>query len=152
MTPRPARIAIIAAVGLTLAAPALAQLLPRLSPAQARAALFGIDMRGYSPTEKFYWRECIDPKGETLYETPQEIRRGRMHINSQGQACFAYEDTDYKSESCFHAKKAAKGLLRFESDTGAVFVTTEVRTGIKKCVAENPNISAIDGVESANAG
>jgi hypothetical protein len=126
-----------------IAAPAGAQLAKgagqRLKEADVKNALLGVDLQGFSPTYQMSWRECIDPAGETLYETPDEVLKGRLFINPEGLACFAYEDTDYSRASCFSVYRQGKGI-RFESDvktvTGepdSIFVTTKLVTGVKSC-------------------
>ena len=126
-------------VGLFLAAlsgaPALAQLAkggPVMSGAQLKASLFGIEMTGYSPTFGFSWRECIAPGGETLYETPDGLMKGRLTISPKGEACFAYEDDGYASPACYQTRKTDKGF-RFDGEFDSVFVTTKVVTGIQSC-------------------
>ena len=111
--------------------------------AEVKKALFGMDLHGFSPSENFSWRECIQPDGETLYETPSEVVKGRVFVNPEGLACFAYEDTGYSVASCYWTYRQGKGL-RWESDvktlTGepqSVFVTTKVITGIKSCKPES---------------
>ena len=112
-----------------------------MSSQEAKAALFGIDMQGYemaldekgATTGKgMNWRECINPKGETLYETPGRTVHGRLKIIDGAQACFAYEESGFKQWNCFQAMKTATGF-RFTSNFGDVFVTTLVRTGVKSC-------------------
>lgn len=128
---------------MALAPAAVAQLAKPgvMSAAEAKAALFGIDMQGYAaaldahgqPAGKaMNWRECITPKGETLYETPAGIEHGRLKIDARGQACFAYQDTGYKQWNCFSTGKVATGF-RFDGGFGDVFVTTSVQTGVKSC-------------------
>ena len=126
-------------VGLLLAAlsaaPALAQLVkggPVMSGQQLKASLFGIEMTGFSPSYNFSWRECIEPGGETLYETPAGILKGRLTISANGQACFAYEDDGYATPACYQTRKTDKGF-RFDGDFDSVFVTTKVVTGIQSC-------------------
>src|SRR5262245_43274794 len=107
-----------------LAAPAGAQLAKgsgeRLKgEAEVKKALLGVDLQGYSPTENLSWRECIQPDGETLYETPREVVKGRLFINPEGLACFAYEDTNYSVASCFWTYRQGKNL-RWESDTKTI--------------------------------
>jgi hypothetical protein len=131
-----------------MAAPASAQLAkrgPAMSAAEAKTALYGIDMQGYTmavdengrPLGKgMSWRECINPKGETLYETPAGIEHGRLKIDARGRACFAYEGTDYKEWNCFSAVKAPTGF-RFVGNYDDVFVTTSVQTGVKSCKARS---------------
>jgi hypothetical protein len=102
---------------LVLAAPALAQLKSGagqpLTEAEAKAALLGIDMQGYSPTYRMAWRECIEPDGETLYETPAGVVKGRLVISPRGEACFSYEDSGYAAVSCFTTYRTGD-VLRFE--------------------------------------
>lgn len=135
---------LIAILALALiAAPAGAQLAKgsgqRLNEADTKKALLGVDLQGFSPTYQISWRECIDPAGETLYETPDEVLKGRLFVNPEGRACFAYADTDYSVASCYWTYRQGKGL-RFESDvksvTGepqSIFVTTKLVTGVKSC-------------------
>lgn len=137
-------ILIAAALAAPLAAPAGAQLAKgagqKLSVAELKKALLGIDMQGFSPSENMSWRECIQPDGETLYEMPDQVIKGRLDIAPDGRACFSYADTDYSSVGCFWTYRQGKDGLRFEADykltTGepaSVFVTTKVVTGITSC-------------------
>ncbi len=123
-------------VGLALVgAPAIAQLAkggPVMDAGQLRAALFGIEMTGFSPSYGFAWRECIEPGGDTLYETPDGILNGRLTISPRGEACFAYEDDGYKTPACYQTRKTDKGF-RFDGEFDSVFVTTKVVTGIRSC-------------------
>jgi hypothetical protein len=129
-------IAIVAAA--LLASPALAQLVPGLgkplTEAEAKAALLGVDLQGHTPTGGYSWRECIQPNGETLYETPYEILKGRLLITPGGEACFAYEDDGYSTMACFVTHKTANGL-RFQTEGPApiVFLATKIVTGVKSC-------------------
>lgn len=139
-----AAVAVLIAVAVVGAVPAVAQLAkpgPVMSAAEAKASLFGIDMQGYvalvddhgAPTGKgMNWRECITPKGETLYETPAGLEHGRLRIEDNAQACFAYEGTGYTVWNCFQTRRTARGF-RFSGPSGDVFVTTLVRTGVKSC-------------------
>ncbi|MEZ5938317.1 MAG: hypothetical protein R3C52_08860 [Hyphomonadaceae bacterium] len=112
-----------------------------LSAEEARAGLFGVDMHGLSPTFGMEWRECIDPAGNTVYETPGLTQKGKLRVTVGGLACFSYDDDDFTSESCFTVKRTSGGFIfngarGFDSDdTGSVFVTTSVRPGIKRCPA-----------------
>lgn len=128
------RIGMVLAAGL-LAGPALGQA-PRegvvLAGAQLRAALFGIEMKGYSPTFGFSWRECIQPDGQTLYYTPEGVMHGRLTISRGGQACFAYEDDGYRTPACYTTKQTEKGL-RFEGEADSLFITTSIVKGVKTC-------------------
>ena len=133
--------AVIVALVLVLvgSAPALAQLKPDveqwLTQDEARAALLGIDMDGYSPSAGMAWRECIDPQGTTLYETPFGVQNGVLEINEWGEACFAYDDDDYASWQCFRVRLTGTGIV-FENDFGDVFVTTSLVRGVRTCRPE----------------
>lgn len=123
-----------------LASPALAQLKgggtgKTLNEAEAKAALLGIDMQGFSPTYRMQWRECIQPNGETLYETPAGVMKGRLIISPSGEACFSYEDDGYASISCFVTYQKG-ATLHFEG-LDSLFVTTRIVTGVKSCTPRN---------------
>ena len=124
---------------LALAAPAVAQLKPDaarwLTQDEVRAALLGIDMDGYSPTAKMSWRECIDPEGVTLYETPLGVQNGILEVNEFGEACFSYDDDGYSTWSCFRVRAAGNGVV-FDNELGDVFVTTSLMRGVRTCRAE----------------
>ena len=128
--------AALAFAALVLAAPAVAQLKQGfgkpLTEKETEAAILGIDMQGFSPSERFSWRECIQPNGQTLYETPEGVRKGKVLVSPQGEACFSYEDTDYAAVDCFATFKAGEGL-RFEGAGGSLFVTTKVIRNVKTC-------------------
>ena len=131
------RVGLIAGlVGLVLAgAPALAQLAkggPVMNADQLKKSLFGIEMTGFSPSYGFSWRECIEPGGDTLYETPDGLQHGRLTISPKGEACFAYEDDGYKTPACYQTRKTDRGF-RFDGEFDSVFVTTKVVTGIRSC-------------------
>jgi hypothetical protein len=125
-----------------LAGPALAQLAKDyggqpLTRDELKSALFGIAMEGFSPTSNMSWRECVDPKGETFYETPGSAIKGRLVISPEGRACFSYEDDDYSTVGCYVVKRSNKGL-RFEGDyLNSVFITTKVTTGVKSCASQD---------------
>src|SRR5579871_4014312 len=98
-----------------------------MQPKEAKTALFGIDMAGYSPTAGgMTWRECIDPKGNTLYETPAGVEHGKLRIDESGQACFAYEDTKFQQWDCFSTSRTGSNF-RFSHGLD-VFITTSVKT------------------------
>jgi hypothetical protein len=111
-----------------------------LSPDQVKAGLFGIDMEGYSPTYKFRWRECIDPNGRTLYETPNGVQKGILTVTGEGFACFSYEDTGYTEKSCYAVSRNGKGFL-FDGAFGEVYVTTRVVSGVTECKPPDELIS-----------
>jgi hypothetical protein len=120
-----------------LAAPAAAQLAKgsgggKMSQEQAQAALLGVDMQGYSPTYRIEWRECVQPDGKTLYETPDGVKNGRLVIDVHGQACFAYEDDAFQSWGCYRVENASRGFI-FSDEYGSLFITTSVKRGVKSC-------------------
>lgn len=127
------------AMGLLAAPPSAAQLKPEadrwLDQDEALAALLGIDMDGYSPSGNMVWRECIDPQGTTLYETPFGVQNGVLEVNDWGEACFAYDDDEYATWQCFRVKLTGSGLI-FENDFGDVFVTTSLVRGVRTCRPE----------------
>jgi hypothetical protein len=130
------RCAVTVLAAASLAAPAFAQLARGaekvLNESEVRQALLGIDMEGYSPSYGFSWRECIDPKGDTLYETPTGQLKGKLTIESDGYACFSYEDDNFAEPACFRVKRGSKGMT-FNGLFADVFVTTRVITGVKSC-------------------
>jgi hypothetical protein len=111
-----------------------------LTAAEVKTQLLGIDMRGHTPTFGFSWRECITPKGETLYQVDNVVQRGRLRVTETGWACFAYSDTNFASESCFAVRKRGDGLM-FEGEEGSVFVTTRIDRGVKACEPEDERVS-----------
>lgn len=139
MTLRTLAIALAAAA---LALPAAAQLdksksaAVRLKADEVKKALFGTDMRGFSPADGLSWRECVDPKGETLYETDEFVLKGRVNVTPEGYACYAYEDTGYKESYCFRMLKTKDGF-RFEGEFGSTFITQRVVTGVTNCKPNN---------------
>ena len=128
--------AVLILAALALAAPAFAQLKQGfgkpLTEKETEAAILGIDMQGFSPSERFSWRECIQPNGETLYETPAGVLKGKVLVSPLGEACFSYEDTDYAAVNCFTTFKTGDGL-RFEGPGGSLFLTTKVIRNVKTC-------------------
>lgn len=105
---------------------------PPMKAQELKSALFGIRMEGVADGTDFHWRECIDPRGETLYQTPGGDMHGRLTITPEGEACFAYEDDKFASLSCFVMRRAAKGF-HFEGEYGASFTTTKVEGGVRTC-------------------
>ena len=103
-----------------------------MKAAELKTALFGIRMEGVADGTQFRWNECIDPKGQTLYQTADGEMRGRLTITPKGKACFAYEDDNFASNSCFVMRRTAKGF-HFEGEYGANFTTTKVEGGVRTC-------------------
>lgn len=122
----------IAAGGLALAQTSPAKPAPPMKAQELKTALFGIRMEGVADGTSFRWRECIDTKGHTLYETPDGEMRGKLTITVKGEACFAYEDDGFRSQSCFVMRRTPKGF-HFEGDYGANFTTTKVEGGVRTC-------------------
>jgi hypothetical protein len=126
----------LALAAFVLATPAFAQLKQgfgqALTEKETEAAILGIDMQGYSPSERFSWRECIQPNGETLYETPAGVLKGKVLVSPRGEACFSYEDSDYAAVNCFATFRTQDGL-RFEGAGGSLFLTTKVIRNVKTC-------------------
>jgi hypothetical protein len=111
-----------------------------LTGEEARGRLYGVDMSGFSPSFSMSWRECIEPDGETLYETPMGQQKGRMTVSDEGVVCFAYEDTQYRDQSCYTVTIGKNGLV-FHGDLGGVFVATSIVTGVESCTPDNDLIS-----------
>lgn len=128
--------AVAALAATSLASPAFAQLARGaerfLAENEVREALFGIDMEGYSPSYGFNWRECIEPNGDTLYETPNGQQKGKLRVDPGGYACFAYEDDGFGEWTCFQVKRGSKSLT-FHGPFRDVFITTRLITGVKSC-------------------
>jgi hypothetical protein len=132
------RLSVIAGIAcLALAAPAAAQIAKsagqKMKPDEVKAALLGTDMQGYSPSDGAAWRECIQPDGETLYETETMALKGKVLVTPEGYACYAYEDTKFEEQFCFSMIRNGKQGFRFEGEFGSLFVTTRVITGVKSC-------------------
>jgi hypothetical protein len=104
---------------------------PAMKPQELKSSLYGIRMEGVTDDGGFRWRECIDPNGRTVYETPSGQMNGRLTISAKG-ACFAYEDDNYASTNCFVTRRSAKGF-RFEGAFGSTFTTTKVEAGVRTC-------------------
>ncbi len=122
------------ALALLACGPAAAQTpsAPAMKAKELKTALFGIRMEGVADGTDFRWRECIDPKGQTLYQTPGGDMRGRLTITTRGKACFAYEDDNFASLNCFVMRRTARGF-HFEGEYGANFTTTKVEGGVRTC-------------------
>lgn len=145
------------AAGLTLtmfacAAPALAQK-PAQSPApkapaakpgmnsvltaaEATAELRGVDMHGYTMNGAVKWRECIDKRGTTLYEMAGATEHGRIRIEPNGTACYAYDVSQYKSWGCFRVTRNGAGYI-FWGAGGETFHTLGVKHGVETCKPED---------------
>lgn len=126
-------VALTAAMLALAASPALAQAgSAALTTDQLKKELFGVRMEGVDKTAGITWRECIEPDGDTLFETGFGALRGKLTIRPGGQACFAYEDDGFAVPSCFVIRRD-KGGFRFEDGLGALFITTKVVTGVRTC-------------------
>jgi len=131
------RLAAAIALGALCALPAAAQIArgagQALTQAETHDALSGICMEGISPTYRIEWREYISADGTTLYETPENKQKGKFVADVHGNACFAYEDTNYEGWSCFAVQKAGRNGFIFRGDDGGLFVTTSVRRNARSC-------------------
>ena len=131
------RIAAVLAAGVLASMPAAAQIArdaaPTLTQEETQAALTGICMEGISPSYRIEWKEFIAPDGSTLYETPDRKQKGKFVADVHGNACFAYEDTNYEGWSCFSVQRAGRNGFIFRGDGDGVFVTTSVRRNARSC-------------------
>lgn len=119
---------ILIAAAMVLTAGAAAAAAARLSAAEARGELFGVELIGVIEGAGDSWRECIEPGGRTMYQRGQERREGRLTIREDGQACFTYHGDDFSS--CFAVGRERGGNYRFDA-----FATQSVRRGVRQCSA-----------------
>jgi hypothetical protein len=104
-----------------------------LSAAELRTLLLGSKMSGVA-SDGAKWTECIQPDGATVYEVPEGAQRGRLTIQDEGRACYAYEGTGYQETTCFIiARKGA--TYTFDEGEGAQdsFTADSVTHGITAC-------------------
>lgn len=99
----------------------------RLSAEQARAELLGVRLVGVQETTGAPWEECIEPSGRTVYRFAGVVMEGRLEIEADGAACFAYADTGFRRRSCFAVLREGANY-RFD-----VFVTVRVERGVTSC-------------------
>ena len=99
----------------------------RLSAAEARRELFGVELAGVNETYGDEWRECIEPGGRTVYTRGGERLQGRLEIRPDGQACFKYPPET--AWSCYGVVREGENY-RFDD-----FVTRTVRRGVRDCGA-----------------
>jgi hypothetical protein len=108
-----------------------------MSIADAKRELFGVDLSGGMEGDpKYRWRECIDPKGLTLYQHDGIEEHGLLEIDASGQACFSYPPGNKDRISCFSAGKTAVGY-DFRG-FGVKFHATSARR-VQTC--DNQNVS-----------
>lgn len=108
-----------------------------MSLAEARRELFGVDLSGGMEGDpKYRWRECIDPRGLTVYQHDGIEERGLLEIDGSGQACFSYPPGNKDRISCFSAAKTAVGY-DFRG-FGVKFHATSARR-VETC--DNQNVS-----------
>lgn len=101
----------------------------RLTAAEVRCELFGVELAGVNETYGDEWRECIEPSGRTVYTRGDERLAGRLEIRPDGQACFIYPpETGW---SCFSVVREGENY-RFDA-----FVTRTVRRGVRECGVAN---------------
>jgi hypothetical protein len=112
-----------------------------LSRLDAKRELFGVDLSGgMEGNPKYRWRECIDPKGQTLYQHDGIEERGLLEIDESGQACFSYPPGNKDRLSCFSAAKTPAGY-DFRG-FGVKFHATSARR-VQTC--DNQNVSHAGG-------
>ncbi|MEZ5960320.1 MAG: hypothetical protein R3C30_07810 [Hyphomonadaceae bacterium] len=101
----------------------------RLSAAEARRELYGVELAGVNEASGEEWSECIEPRGRTVYRIAGEVQEGRLEIRPDGQACFNYPpDSDW---SCFGVTREGENY-RFDE-----FITRTVRRGVRECPVIN---------------
>lgn len=103
---------------------------------EAEAELFGVWMEGQTAQTKDHWSECIEPDGKTIYRFANKELVGKLFIQDDGKACFAYKADDYSKKSCFRISRTADGYT-FWGGAEGVFTTTSVQTGVKTCPSDN---------------
>ena len=130
------RAALIAFAAALCAGAATAQTV-RLSAAEARAELFGVRLSGVVEGIKAPWEECIEPSGRTVYRFMHRTVEGRLRIEDDGRACFAYADDGFTDQSCFAVVREGANY-RFDE-----FVTRVVERGVSRCdgaaIVESPH-------------
>ncbi len=99
----------------------------RLTAAEARRELFGVELAGVNEIDGDEWRECIEPSGRTIYRRGDERLEGRLEIRPDGQACFNYATAE--GWNCFSVVREGENY-RFDD-----FVTRSVRRGVRECGA-----------------
>lgn len=134
------RLAVLAIVAFTMAAPALAQ--DFMSAAEARRTFFGIDMEGVHQPSGARWRECIDRSGNSTYHFAGSIDAGRLTVRNDGALCWAYASRNWQNPACWRVRPQGRAGFRFESVNGdeGVFVTTATRR-VAGCTAEDAPVS-----------
>lgn len=127
-----------AALALAAAAATAAPGAP-LDAATAKRTFFGIDMNGVMKSEggEIAWRECVDPKGATVYWFAGSVDRGRLRVREDGALCFSYQSSGFAEEGCFAAYAEGKDQYRFVGlDSDSTFITRRLRKGVKACSAD----------------
>lgn len=112
-----------------------------LDAAEARRALFGVEISGVYEGDGERFRECIDPQGRTAYHIYGTVDQGRLTIASDGRACFSYASSGYSRQSCFTVHREGSGF-RFRSGPDSPdFVADRVRRGVSACAGSDAPIS-----------
>lgn len=112
-----------------------------LSAAEARRALFGVEIAGVFEGDGEQFRECIDPQGRTAYHIYGTVDRGRLTIAADGQACFSYASSGFERQSCFTVAREGQGFRFSSGPDDPDFVVETVRRGIQGCAGSDAPIS-----------
>jgi hypothetical protein len=120
----------------TAAGAATAQKL-HLSAAEARAELFGVRLIGVHEGINEPWQECIEPSGRTVYVFMRETQEGRLSIEDDGRACFAYADDGYAHRSCYLVQREGENY-RFDQ-----FITRRIERGVERCEGVGAFVEAL---------
>jgi hypothetical protein len=107
-----------------------------LTAAEVRTELFGVRLSGVNEVLGAPWEECIEPGGRTVYRFAGTVMEGRLTIESDGLACFAYADDGFAQRSCFAVRREGANY-RFDS-----FVTTRVARGVLRCEGPGAYVEA----------
>lgn len=112
-----------------------------LSAAEARRALFGVEIAGVYEGDGERFRECIDPQGRTAYHIYGGVDQGRLTISADGKACFAYASSGFRNQSCFTVVREGQGFRFSSGPENPDFVVQTVRRGIQGCAGSDAPMS-----------
>ena len=115
-----------------------------LTGGEIQAKLFGVHLYGVQTPGGWRWDECIDPTGLTVFrvyppdgqEAVPYSEEGRLEAvgTRLGLACFSYPPDGDPEPACFTATRRGDGyLFRPHGVEGGLFITTQVKRGVKSC-------------------